>query len=356
MTRLELYELFQRIPGVIAKDNDWFATRCVLCGDSQKSLTKRRLYINFSPTDTTQPIGYKCFNCSAHGLLTGTMLRQIGLDDDEAVAALNEINSKAMQTSGEQKKIRWKGNRSISLEIPLPRKEKTDLLKVKYVFDRIGTKIPFTDFPKLKIVWNLTELLKTNNLPINSAWKNHIDMLNRDYVGFLSVQNEYIIFRDITNQNEYRYIKYGIIRGRRDALSYYSIEHRVSALETEPVELIVAEGPFDVISLLYNVYDGDTTRRVFIGLGEGEFEFPILYHINKGLVGSNVTISCYVDNDTIYNYKELIDKVTPFVGKIRFYHNTKSKDFGVPKDQIEVEPFDIRIAEYNRRNNGRRVG
>ncbi|MCM1221250.1 MAG: hypothetical protein NC548_42900 [Lachnospiraceae bacterium] len=351
MNRLELYNKFRSLPNVVEKDDYWFATRCVLCGDSTKNPTKKRLYIHLDPTNATEPIGYKCFNCMAHGVVTSDMLRKIGMSDNAYTVALKEINAQAVRLSGTQKTNKYRKMKTLPLELPEPYKDEIILKKIHYLYkERLGYMIPLDELKKLKIVWKLTDLLKLNHLEINRTWHNFIQDLDNDYIGFLSVRNEYIIFRDITNKHEMRYIKYGIMKGMENASSYYAIDNTVPILSREPIDIIVAEGTFDIIGILYHLYNGDTTNRKFVSTSEGDFENPIMYHINQGLIGENINVLCYVDNDTVADYERLKKRLKPYIGSISFFHNTKFKDFGVSKDNIEVEPFNIRLAEQNRRN------
>lgn len=348
MDKLELYNKLRNLPNVEEKDDYWLATRCVLCGDSAKDPTKKRLYIHIDPTNSAEVVGFKCFNCTRHGVVTADMIQKIGLGDSKYSLALKEINSTAARLSGTQKTNKYRKMKSLPVEIPPLTNDPIVMRKVSYLYKkRMGYMIPIQDLPMLKIIWKLTDFLKLNHLSINPTWKNYIRMLDEDYIGFLSVRNEYIIFRDITDHREMRYIKYGIMEEMKGASSYYGIDTTVPILTRDPVELIIAEGTFDVIGLLYHVYDGDITNRKFISSSEGEFEQPLMYYINQGLVGSNIHIKCYVDNDTIADYGKLKTHLSPYVKSIEFYHNTKKKDFGVHKDEIEVEPFDIAIAKEN---------
>ena len=62
-------------------------------------------------------------------------------------------------------------------------------------------------------------------------------------------------------------------------------------------------------------------------------------YIMKGLVGSNIYVDMYLDNDTKYNFKELKKELSLFVkpNHIKAFHNTKQKDFGYPMEDIDIE-------------------
>lgn len=351
MDRLELYNKLKNLPNVEEKDDYWLATRCVLCGDSAKDPHKKRLYIHIDPTNPSEPIGFNCFNCMRKGIVTQDMLRKIGLGENAYLQALVDFNNQASALSGTQKTNKYRKMKTIPVTIPPPTKKPEIIRKIKYLYkERLNFLIPVEDLSKLKIIWKLTDFLKANGLYPNRRWIKFLRAIDNDYIGFLSVRNEYIIFRDITDSHKYRYIKYGLFSGLENASSYYAIDSSVNALSKEPIQIIVAEGTFDVIGLLYHVYNGDLTNRKFVSSSEGDFKNPIMYHINQGLVGENIDILCYVDNDTIADYDELKRVVKPYVNSISFYHNTKYKDFGTSRTNIEIEEFDLLIAKENRKN------
>lgn len=312
-------------------------TRCILCGDSHKDPNKQRLYIKCDYNDPSEPVTYICFNCGEYGSLTADMLNMIVGEDYDLTQQLKRINRYAINDSGTVRVNKYKNNKEIKVEIPPPRNTQLTVKKIRYLNDRIGYPIPIDDYPKLKLIFNVSEFLALNNIPIQSKYKDFISLYDRDYVGFLSVKNEYIILRDITNNNKMRYIKFNIFGMESNAHSFYVIKNKVDTLTTNPIKIIAAEGPLDILSIVYNIHDGIIPNCVFMSTNHGAFYNPLLFYINKGLVGSNVYIDIYKDSDSIIDYNLLKQQMKIYTKNFRVFSNSIGKDFGVPKDKFNIE-------------------
>lgn len=311
-------------------------TRCVLCGDSKKDPNKKRLYIKCDFNDASEPITYMCFNCGEYGSLTTDILTMIVGEDYELCQQLKRINKIAMSDSGNLKVNKYKNLHEINVKLPPPYKTGTTIRKIKYLNERIGYNIPIEDYPKLKLVFNISDFLELNNIPVQSKYKKLIPLYDRDYIGFLSVKNEYIILRDITGNNEYRYIKFNIFGMESNTHSFYNIKNSINTIGTEPINIIAAEGPFDILSIVYNIYGGIKPNNVFISTNHGAFYNPLLFYINKGLVGSNVYIKIYKDSDSIMDYNLLKNQLKIYTKNFNLYSNSIGKDFGVPKNEFNI--------------------
>lgn len=73
-----VYENFNRVS--VSKGGTHFLCRCPLCGDSKKSLSKRRLNIDYNNGNP----GYHCFNCERSGSFIQLYAEIKGLDIDIA--------------------------------------------------------------------------------------------------------------------------------------------------------------------------------------------------------------------------------------------------------------------------------
>ena len=341
MDKIGLYNYLCSLPNVVKKDDWWCCTRCVLCGDSKKNPYKKRLYINCDPTKPDAPVWYKCFNCNSCSVLTKEMLDMIadGATMD-AVQGLRQANKAAFNSEGSAKVNRYYNQKEIDVVFPGLRNREYLIDKYRYLCKgRLGIIIPPEDFQKLKIVWSLKDFIEENHLTLQES---DVDtrILERDYVGFASVKNEYIIFRDITGRNKYRWFKYNTFGMHGNISSYYAIKNGINLFSQNDIHIIVAEGTIDVLGILYHIYDGEQGNNVFLATRNGSFEEPIRYYLSKGLIGSNIHIDCYIDNDTRYNFKAMRDRLAPFVmskKNIHIFHNVKRKDFGYSKDQIQRE-------------------
>lgn len=337
--KADFYKFLCSLPNVTQKDDWWCCTQCVLCGDSKKDPNKKRLYINCDPTKPDDPVWYKCFNCNACSVLTKAMLNDIcsGVKYDQA-QTLRQINNAAMSNDGTVKVNKYQNKKTIPVTFPNLSTKPYLLAKYRYLCDtRLGYRIPIEDFQQLKIVWSLKDFISVNHIELQDSAVSPA-ILERDYIGFTSVRNEYILFRDTTNSNKYRWFKYNLFGMHGNLNSYYAIHNTINVLK--PVNIIVAEGILDTQSILYNLYGGIPGNNIFLSTCNGAFEEPIRFYFSKGVVGGDVEVHCYIDNDTKYNFRKMRDRLTPFVmskKNIKLFHNTKRKDFGYPKSDIEVE-------------------
>lgn len=340
MDKHEIFMELSRLNNVESKSNMQFTTRCVLCGDSAKNPNKKRLGIKCDYTNPTEPILYHCFNCGASGVLTSQMMRDIGVDNENLIRSVKQVNAKAINSEGNTKVNKYKNNKTIKVEIPPLTNNPIHLLKAKYLMERIGRprSIKIDSLPKLKIVWSLKDFLAVNGV---SPKNQYTDILDRDYIGFLSARNEYIIFRDISDKHKMRYVKYNVFGVYDNSNAFYTIKNRLNPITQEDIHIIAAEGVFDIISLYYNVFDADDTNKIFCATCNGQYRNALMYYINKGLVGRNIYIDIYRDNDNdkFMNYKKLKAELKPYTKNYRVYYNTLSKDFGVPKDMIDIDIF-----------------
>lgn len=343
--KLRFYKYLVSLPGVEQGSDWWVHTRCVMCGDSKKSSSKKRLYLCCDPNDIANGVGYICFNCNATGVLTRDLLDAIanGANPDH-VQSLRRINKRAALSGGGGTKT----NRYIKrVDIPViiyPKLKAVNyqLDKYKYLVNRIGVKIPPEDFPQLKLVWSLRDFLEQNNLEFNPNCELPAPLLEDKFIGFGSNDNSYIIMRNIdpSVKKQWRFYKYKVFHNVENTSSQYTIKNHIDPVSPDPIHIVVAEGMIDILSILYNLYDGEQGNNIFTSCNNGAFENAIKTYFNKGLVGTNIHVDCYIDNDTTYDYKRLLDHIEDYIcGRKRFhiYHNTKSKDFGVPSSSIEVE-------------------
>ena len=312
-------------------------TRCVLCGDSQKDPNKKRLYIICDPNDPSEAVKYICFNCGEYGELTPEMLSMIIGEDYELIQLLKRINRFSHNDSGTLRVNKYRNNREINVVIPPPRKTQTIVKKIRYLNRRIGYPIPIEDYQNLKLVFNVSEFLEANKIMIQSKYKPFLPIYDRDYIGFLSVKNEYIVLRDITGNNEFRYVKFNIFGMESNAHSFYTIKNGVNTLSQNPIKIIAAEGPFDILSIVYNIYGGIIPDCIFMSTNHGAFYNPLLYYINKGIVGSNVFLEIYKDADSIMDYNLLRNQIKVYTKNYKVFRNAIGKDFGVPKSDFEIE-------------------
>lgn len=336
MTKLEIFNYIKSLPNVIEQSSVQLRTKCFLCGDSKKNPYKKRLGIKCDPFKPEEPILYQCFNCFRKGVFTPEMLHQMEGYNHDIDIALRDINKKALSVDGKSYN-KYKNTTEIKVKIPPMMNNEKTIRKVKYVYKERGFRIPIEDLEGLKIVWNLYDFLNLNNIrPTNDL----AYILDRDYVGFLSAYNEYIIFRDITNNNKMRYIKYNIFDVVDNSHAFYRMNNKVNLLSEDDIHIIVTEGTFDLLGVRYHILDNQIENKLFVASCNGSFIDTIMHYINKGFVGENIIIDCYQDNDTRLNFNKIKQQLLPYIlnsNNFNVYYNILSKDFGVTKDKILVD-------------------
>ena len=78
----------------------------------------------------------------------------------------------------------------------------------------------------------------------------------------------------------------------------------------------------------------------------------ILHLIAIGLVGGNVTLNIFSDNDKVYSdnnnkastekfHRKYLERYKPLYKNINLYYNMKSKDYGVKKEEIALRKIQI---------------
>ena len=342
MTKQEIYDILKSTPGITATSNIQLVTRCFICGDSATNKNKKRLGIKIDVNNPSEPILYNCFNCNAFGVLTPEMINQMGVYNLDLTSSLVKLNNRALHDDG-TKVNKYRNSKEIVVKYPPIKGDERTVRKLKYLYSRIGKVIPPEDFESLKIVLNLDEFLEINDIrPTN----NYVNEISKDYVGFLSVNNEFIIFRDITNQNKMRYIKYNVFGVKDNSNSFYAMRNSLDLIDTEPIYICITEGTFDALGVRYNVLDNNMHNRIMISACNSSFMNPILYYIKKGFVGENVFIECYQDNDTKLNFRNIRKELSPYLcnqsQNFKVFYNTLRKDFGYPKHEINIDEIKIR--------------
>lgn len=310
------------------------ALRCQFCGDSKKDPNKTRFYVQINADNDNIPILYNCFNCGVSGILTPSVLRTFDINDLQLNSTLTSYNKKT--TRNIYKQI---GATESKLDFEVPRDTYQININNKYAYlnSRLGINLSLSEWLDLKVVFSLERFLEHNKIDTVNANKNNAITLNSDYVGFLSVRNEYIIFRDITNKNKMRYYKYSIYKNIENARKFYTIPNSIDIVTDEPIIINMAEGVFDILGVFYHITNKKRHNQLYVAVCDSGYSSVIKYFLGLGFIGKNVTINIFSDADRdVYYYSHMLDELSPWVNSINIFYNIKSKDYGVPKDMIEL--------------------
>ena len=109
---------------------------------------------------------------------------------------------------------------------------------------------------------------------------------------------------------------------------------------TKTVNVFVAEGPFDVLGIKYNVFP-DVPNSVFIA-GRGKAYDKIIFFLIETYGLYDLSINFFPDKDVSdYSIESIIYNLAPYGFACKVYRNTYpgEKDFGVPMSRIRVSGY-----------------
>lgn len=327
-----IYDYFKRNLRLcnLTTDKSETLIRCPYCGDSNNE-NHAHMYINNIP-----PYKYFCQKCSTTGIVDNKFLRDVNLYDPEIVNHVT--NSKNKYIKDLNKKY---GNNFLEIfnkEFDLLPNDfgKKEIQKLNYINNRLGIKITNEELiSKYKIILNIKDFFENNNLEMNKFYKENINKLQNNYVGFLLNDNNMICFRDITGKSEMRYINKKIYSENIfQSRKFYTIGNTID-LSKETYNIYLTEGIFDILGVFNHIYNcNQQNNDLFISCNGKSYNFVLKYLQSLGILNCNIFI--YSDNDVPIKKIENLVKynyLTKFNGA-SLYYNTIEKDYGVKKDKI----------------------
>lgn len=323
--------LVQNYQAKVAAGGREIVKRCHLCGDS-KDPSSRHMYIGLRDG----LIVYNCFKCNASGVVDSKFFRDLGCFDINMINMCNQNNSQVSSSTNSRKtSFRKRGN----LSLPITEDSRT-LQKVDYINLRLGTDLNLIDLNNLKIVPNLYQFLNANGTPPLTRTKMVCDQLDAGFLGFLSVDNAYLIMRRLVDQNQVldalkeRYVNYNIYNMISNSYRYYILPGWVVSNDT--IRLNIAEGPFDILGVRFNTDAARAPNSIFAAVGGKSYVSLVRFFIMEyGFI--NLEIHVYADNDVDnYEFEKIKNLVAPYGNKVFLHRNTYpgEKDYGVRKEHI----------------------
>ena len=322
-----------------------FQTRCPYCGDSQKDLRTGHFYMKIL-IQNKSVIPVHCFKCNYSGVLTPEALDLMGCDDSELRNGLIYLN----KTGKYEKGMEYKDDQYKYFDRILPDEYRYPD-KLKYIDNRMGISFGKEDYKSMKVVTSLYDFLIANNITKSSFSKQQRMVLERDYVGFLSSGNSHILFRDITDRYDLSWIKYPIDEESSKNKVWYGLTCELDPFIKDDITINIAEGVMDIIGVGYHLgMKKENTMNIAI-TGQN-YNSMILHLISIGLVGGNVTLNIFSDNDKMFStnnnrasterfHRKYLELYKPLYKSINLYYNMKSKDYGVKKENIALNKIMI---------------
>jgi len=315
--------------------------RCPYCGDSTKHSNHAHFSIKIDLSDDG-PMLYNCLRCPVSGILTNDVLAELGLSlSGESYTQMNKFAK-----SSARKMFNTTGEYTVTqLKIPQYEDNSLNRPKLEYLKQRIGADFSFEECSDLKILLNLQDFVRINEIPgfANCKSDKILNILNENYIGFLSTNNNVITMRNInpTVDKKYRYYKLMINAFYNNPNSFYGVPKSYDIMYTKPVDVHITEGTFDILSVYKNLIGEDTERNFFYaacGFGNVRIIKYLLYY---GL-NTNVNIHIYADKDkSDYDHKKYLrtikDTDLVWIKNIYIHRNAfpGEKDYGVPLDHID---------------------
>lgn len=310
--------------------------RCPFCGDS-KNRNSAHLYVGINRKNKT--ISYNCFKCNSSGSVGRDFFQRLEIYDTSLInLVLNYNRNLGVDTSLSRSFTASYTQDYENTIIPVkntPEYQK----KLAYVNKRIGGHLTLYDIPRYKIILNLLDYLNFNGIKVHSRHPKIMEELAFGFVGFLSVDGSHVIMRRVVPEEKVheslrkRYTNYTI---NEHGNTFYCIPEGINP--NYHTDLCLAEGPFDALSIHYNLRAFQFNKIIMSTNGKEGLDNVIKYLVwKKGMSLFNTTAHIYLDNDvTNYDisvYTNLLMSIgLPFV----FHRNTYpgEKDYGVPGDHI----------------------
>lgn len=311
-------------------------TRCKYCPDS-KTYSHGHFYISIPEDGSDEPSQFYCQKCHTGGYVTTQRLLEWGIVDEQLYSEIGQYNRRILSLP--------KNKKYVSLDIlPISNSRiTTDELTMKklgYINSRIGVNLSIKDCVKNKIVFNLNDLLCENKLGITRDQR-IIDSLDSYFIGFLSYDNAFINMRNLAKPGtvyhtiDKRYVNYNITNKADNTQRIYIIPNALNFNDPTPMELHMAEGPFDVLSIKYNLAKS-TYNKIFGGVLGSGYKGLVRFVLTT-LKIPNLIIHLYADQDIDrFVIVDLAEFIRPFRIPLYLHRNTfpGQKDFGVPINQI----------------------
>lgn len=306
--------------------------RCHLgCGD-----TDRHLYIGpFDDSDS--PILYNCFKCSCSttrkgsGVVNEEFLENYGIREEFGKEIIKSNKGSKYKTFTKNKEYVYRIYNTKVTDCNMSRD------KLDYINNRLGLSLTYQDCIDNKIVLNLVDLLSVNSINKFTRHPNIIRQLNDKFIGFLSRTNSSLNMRNLDQGNVHesideKYINYKVFDAS-PKYDFYIIPNIIDI--NNHIKVYIAEGPFDILSIYYNVVKDKTNSFFISGRGKAYYSAVEYLLLTYGIY--DMEIHYYPDKDV--PDKDIIaiaEFFRPYGFEIYIHRNVyeNEKDFGVPANRI----------------------
>lgn len=313
--------------------------RCMECEDSTNPRHKH-FYISI-PQNSEEPSLYYCHKCHCSGMVTDKILLYWGIYDNYMASQLSLHNNSLLRLFKNYKykelEIYQLSNNNITIN------SRTES-KLNYINKRLGVSLTYDDLFKYKIALNLKDILKYNNIQNITRNPLIIDQLDNNFLGFISLDNAFINMRKLVADNivyssiDKRYINYSIFGKCNNARRFYTMPSIPLDLSIpRRIQLHIAEGPFDILSVYLNLRKDPT--QIYTAIAGSGYKGIVREFINV-IKLIYIEIHIYPDNDksgSPYIMQDIANLVAPFNIPMYVHRNIfeNEKDFGTDLSHIK---------------------
>lgn len=323
----------------LVSGNSEINCNCPICGESEtvRKSTRKGGHFYISVPQNDEPMFYNCKRavCQASGIVTHQKLIEWSLPINNDVSVeLTKYNSKIFKLS---KNYKYKDRDVYILNNNII---DSDLSKIKleYINTRLGLNLSYKDLIDNKIVLNIYDLFQFNNITKFTRHDNIVKELNDNFLGFISNDNAFINLKKLVDDGKVyktidtKYVKYNIFNKIDNSSSFYTIPTQIDI--KLPINLRIAEGPFDILSIKYNLVK-DTFNEVFVSVQGANYLGCIKWYLLK-IASPNINIHIYIDSDIEDSYVNYLKyQLSELVYPVYIHRNRIGKDMGVRSDKID---------------------
>ena len=333
--KFKLIELLKTLPMCKSDSTgrEW-TVRCPYCGDS-KNPTHGHFSILID-TNSDRPLLYRCFKCNESGILNNQVLEDLGIYTTQSF--IKDFKTYNLLSG---KKISYNIDKPKTYSIPDINKIDFNIQeKLSYLNNRLGINLSVNEYKDYNIIFNFTDFMEYNNISKSIIKDRSRLELDTNYVGFLSSNKNKIVFRSVNDNGWFgRYYKVTIDVYNRSPNTFYGINNSIDLLYTDNIDIHIAEGTFDILSIYMNLREKNKNNSLYYASCGYSFSSIIKYLISIGIC-TNLNLHIYSDNDkTDEDHIKLLDNnfYRIWIDKIYIHRNTynEEKDFGVSKEKIK---------------------
>lgn len=304
--------------------------KCLYCPDNGDHY---HMYVSI-PKHENEPSKYNCFKCGSHGWVTHRKLIEWNIfDQDMSMELIDHYKGFGYNHFSNN------GNTISILNNKFIRESELSELKLKYINNRLGLNLTYQDLIDNKIVLNINDIFQCNYIKSYTRAPSVINLLDQYFLGFISYDNNYINLKRLVPNGKLpewvdeRYINYNIFEAEDNSKKFYLSPTDIDLYNPNPIKVHIAEGPFDALSIKYNLRK-DFYNNIYTAVAGNAYK-GVLRQIISFIKLVSLEIHLYPDSD-IENYviKDFIDYVRPYGYNIFIHRNLIGKDMGESIDKI----------------------